>query len=296
MRILKILFLAISLSMPLTSYACWDDDEDDWGTWDPWNEDDDDDGSYDYDSWTDAGWDGYGSDGNDGGGSDYDYDDYYGYGVVITPDDNDNDGFGQSDLDDDYSDDYDDDWNDDYYDDDNTSSDNDITVRGQDKNKPSYDLKDTDFLIKKREELEELVKKCYKQINKDWCLSTTIEYTFLYYGLSINEGDIVKYIVDIIGTSYLTDGFFGEVSIIEQIIEGLFFCEKILAVDIVHALSEECPVLTNVQSTDCTHSVIIIGYNDGHFICIDPLTGNFAEYAPEEFKCNYIIKINNIKK
>lgn len=90
----------------MTSYACWDDDDDDWGTWDPWNEDDDDDGSYDYDSWTDAGWDGYGSNGkDDGGGSDYDYDDYYGYGVVITPDDNDNDDdwWRQPDQGDDYS-------------------------------------------------------------------------------------------------------------------------------------------------------------------------------------------------
>lgn len=106
MKTLKILFLLISLSMSVTGYACWDDEDDDWNIWNPWNEDDDDDGSYDYGSWTDAGWDGYGSNGkDDGGGSDYDYDDYYGYGVVITPDDNDNDDdwWRQPDQGDDYS-------------------------------------------------------------------------------------------------------------------------------------------------------------------------------------------------
>lgn len=296
MRILKILFLVISLSMPLTSYACWDDDEDDWGTWDPWNEDDDDDGSYDNDSWTDAGWDGYGSDGGNDNGDDYDDvgDDYYGYGVVITPDDDDDDWWRQPDQDDDDSDD-DNDWNDDYYDDDNTSSDNNITVKGQDKEKPSYDLKDTDFLIKKREELEELVKKCYKQINKNWCLSTTLEYVFLYYGLSVNEGDIVKYILEK-DKNYFINGFEGDPSLIVSIIESLLECEKINLIDIPKALDDGFPVMTNVESDDCTHSVMIIGYNSNlQFICLDPLIGNFVTYEVNEFKFNYIIKIINVK-
>ena len=257
---------------------------------------DDDDGSYDYGSWTDAGWDGYGSDGGNDNGDDYDDvgDDYYGYGVVITPDDDDDDWWRQPDQDDDDSDD-DNDWNDDYYDDDNTSSDNNITVKGQDKEKPSYDLKDTDFLIKKREELEELVKKCYKQINKNWCLSTTLEYVFLYYGLSVNEGDIVKYILEK-DKNYFINGFEGDPSLIVSIIESLLECEKINLIDIPKALDDGFPVMTNVESDDCTHSVMIIGYNSNlQFICLDPLIGNFVTYEVNEFKFNYIIKIINVK-
>ena len=62
MKWIKLLIIVISLSLPIHSYACWDDDWDDDSGW--WI------GGDDFDDWNDFGQD----------DDDNDFDDWYGFG------------------------------------------------------------------------------------------------------------------------------------------------------------------------------------------------------------------------
>lgn len=281
MKTFKILFLLISLSIPTTSYACWDDYDDDWGTWDPWNEDDDDDGSYDYDAWTDAGWDGYGSDGGNDTGDDYDDvgDDYYGYGVVITPDDNDDDWYDLPDQDDDYSDDGDD--YEDYNDDDTNISGDSHTTIGSNYSSQEYILKNTDKLI-----IFDKMKKWNKQSEKMSCVVTAMEYA----SQILKDNDLNYRIVFTDDYKYhiYYDNDFNSHGVrldeLEPFIRLEFDAKQIYSqYSFIESIENGWPILSVISSTalyswsPVEHLVVIIGQTgDGNsYIYIDPDNGGY---------------------
>lgn len=295
-----IFIMAFALSLCVHSWACWYDDEEEW--WDfyfeIWGDD-----PYDgYDPFEDD-WDDWDEDILDGG-------DYLeGDGAVIFPDDDDwwNDwDYGWDDDDDWYDDDwwedieedqfYYDSWYQDYVLQENEVSVTHLPVQGADSQKTPYTLQTTDNLILSKDSLNAWDQGCLKQVNNNWCISSTIEYLCLLYGQPTNEGIIIMAINTLGFYDYISVGFYGTVPQLETIFNNWFSLESrsSLTTDLI---SEGYPIVSNVDMGDgITHSVIIVGYDSsGNYICLDPLIGDFTTYTLSEFKKDYIYIIKGFK-
>lgn len=288
------------MAVATPTVACWDEDEEDWWDWffDMWGFDDE--------------WAFYGDEDED----EYWWDDdpidggnyLDGDGAIVTPSDDD----WWDDLYDDWWEDdwYDDDWWEDYEEDlfyyeswyqdyilqEDGSSYSYSEVQGTENQREVYTLQRTDSLIKPINTLNDWKDNCYKQVTNYYCVSTTIEFLCKFYGSNLNEGSIIMTIVSMGFSDYINSGFFGTVADLNGIFSNWFITESAEPPITCSLIDQGYPITANVIIDDTiTHSVIIVGYdNDGYYICMDPLLGDFTKYSVSELGTSYLYKIKGL--
>lgn len=306
MKWIKLLIIILSLSQPIHSYACWDEDWDDDSGWyddndngdDWWNEDNESD-----DDW----W------------NEDNYDDDYAWDidlpdVIITPDDD--DSWDESD---------DDWWRTDYGDDDDSwddSSDDDDDWWDDDDDIPNVGNSENNFYFSAMKPLGthspseneiDINGKSFITLPASWpsqntkmgCVSTVLEYVsnYLYGSLTYD--------------SYLSERtcfedqyialFNSDLTIDGVLIENMekFFTECGFDVEHVYFpyeimgyISEGYPVIASAENNSdgsTAHEVFIVGYfgDTGNFQTVDPSDGSYETRKFDEF---YLKSIFVIKK
>lgn len=290
MKVIKFLIILLSLSLPIQSYACWDDDMDD--------DYDFVDDNYYYDIW----WDD-----ND---SSWDDDDYAWEidlpDVVITPDDNSDSDDNQwiNDVDDDNNNDITDDndeswWDDDNYDDSWGSTDNE-----KEPNIPYkryYEPKSDEHSLATEE--KKLPGSWDRQDQNMNCTSTVLEYVANFlensmlndyqpYRTSFEQTfyEMFSQSLDIYGVNInQMNSFFNACG---------FECININFNDINALIDEKYPIIATVKngSEDTAHEIFIVGYTDnGDFIAVNPTRGDYQNYQQDDFYGNGIYVLKQFK-
>lgn len=294
MKWIKLLIIVISLSLPIHSYACWDDDMDD----------------------DDSGW--YGDD--DDWWNDDDWDDDYAWeidlpDVVITPD-NDDDSWGDNDdwwrTDSDDEDSWDDNsdnddgwWNDD--DDDVGSWTN--TDDKKNPNAPDYWKNQTWHIPAYNEYL--LNWKKWENYPEHWqpqdgknCVSVALEYIANCLEGSYPGNDYIFY-RDYFESLYLQafgrDLFqLGVAPSHLSSFYGLcgFDVESISYKDVQSCILNNIPVMGVIASGEnSAHELFVIGYfaDTDMYQTLNPTTGTFQAFNKNDFYGNTLYKVNSFK-
>lgn len=298
MKWIKLLIIVLSLSMPIHSYACWDDD---W--------DDDDSGWYDDEEEDD--WDDWWNDDEE----DDDWDEDYAWevdlpDVVVTPDDDDSwndsdDDWWRTDSDDD------DDWdggNDDWWDNDddnpNVGSNENNTYFSNVKHFGNYSPSENEIDIN-RKSFVTLPASWPSQNTKMGCMSTVLEYVSNYLNGSLTSDSYVSERVAfevqynaLFNSDLTTDGvvienmekFFTECGFD---VEHVYFPYEVMGY-----ISEGYPVIASAENNSdgsTAHEVFIVGYfsDTGDFQTVNPSDGSYETRKFEDF---YLKSIFVIKK
>lgn len=266
MKFLKLLIIVLSLSIPIHSYACWENDwdDDDSGWYDDWYDDDD------YDDWYDDDW--------------YDDDDYDFSGgmlpeVDVYPDNDwgNDDDWWRTDYDDDYDYDYDDFWEEDednafdssYSDKSNSTESNN---KSEDKQAKSYTLKKSDKLSVDVEVLND--KKGFKQGTSNSCIPAGLEFAAALFGnKEITEGKVLETLVKKYGMGALVGSFTNIPQLAEDLAsiarQGGLSSESHVN-DIKDAVNHGEVVLTPIAVRENEyHNIVIVGYNESGYIAYD---------------------------
>ena len=287
MKWIKLLIIVISLSLPIHSYACWDDDMDD-----------DDEGWYNNDDDDDEGW--YNNnDDDDDYAWDIDLPD-----VIITADDD--DSWDESDDDwwrTDYGDD-DDDW----WDDDdvgswtNTDEKNNINAPDYWKNQTWHIPAYNEYLLnwKKWENYPEH----WQPQNGKNCVSVALEYIANCLDGSYPGNDYIFY-RDYFESLYLQA--FGR-DLFQLGVDpshlssfyGLcgFDVESISYKDVQSCILNNIPVMGVIASGEnSAHELFVIGYfaDTDMYQTLNPATGTFQAFNKNDFYGNTLYKVNSFK-
>ena len=285
MKWIKLLIIVISLSLPINSYACWDDDmdDDDEGWYN--NNDDDDDYAWDIDL----------------------------PDVIITPDDD--DSWDESDDDwwrTDYGDD-DDSWDDssddddDWWDDDvgswtNTDEKNNINAPDYWKNQTWHIPAYNEYLLnwKKWENYPEH----WQPQNGKNCVSVALEYIANCLDGSYPGNDYIFY-RDYFESLYLQA--FGR-DLFQLGVDpshlssfyGLcgFDVESISYKDVQSCILNNIPVMGVIASGEnSAHELFVIGYfaDTDMYQTLNPATGTFQAFNKNDFYGNTLYKVNSFK-
>ena len=297
MKWIKLLIIVISLSLPIHSYACWDDDmDDDDEGWYNNNDDDDDEGWY----------------------NNNDDDDDYAWDielpdVIITADDD--DSWDESDDDwwrTDYGDD-DDSWDDssddddDWWDDDvgswtNTDEKNNINAPDYWKNQTWHIPAYNEYLLnwKKWENYPEH----WQPQNGKNCVSVALEYIANCLDGSYPGNDYIFY-RDYFESLYLQA--FGR-DLFQLGVDpshlssfyGLcgFDVESISYKDVQSCILNNIPVMGVIASGEnSAHELFVIGYfaDTDMYQTLNPATGTFQAFNKNDFYGNTLYKVNSFK-
>ena len=288
MKWIKLLIIVISLSLPIHSYACWDDDmDDDDEGWYNNNDDDDDEGWYNN------------NDDDDDYAWDIDLPD-----VIITADDD--DSWDESDDDwwrTDYGDD-DDDW----WDDDdvgswtNTDEKNNINAPDYWKNQTWHIPAYNEYLLnwKKWENYPEH----WQPQNGKNCVSVALEYIANCLDGSYPGNDYIFY-RDYFESLYLQA--FGR-DLFQLGVDpshlssfyGLcgFDVESISYKDVQSCILNNIPVMGVIASGEnSAHELFVIGYfaDTDMYQTLNPATGTFQAFNKNDFYGNTLYKVNSFK-
>ena len=300
MKWIKLLIIVLSLSLPIQSYACWeedwddddsgwydDDEDDDW-----WNEEDDnwaEDDSYDDCTW------------------EFDLPD-----VVITPDGDDS----WNDSDDDWwrtdSDDSDDSWdggNDDWWDNDddvgywtNTDDKSELNAPDYWKNQTWHVPAYNEYLLNWNK--WESYPEHWQPQNGRNCVSVALEYIANCLDGSYPGNDYIFY-RDYFETLY-SQAFdrnlydFGVAPSHLSSFYGLcgFDVESISYKDVQSCILDNIPVIGVIDSgNNMAHELFIIGYfaDTDMYQTLNPTTGTFQALDKNEFYGNSLYKVNSFK-
>lgn len=281
MKWIKLLIIVISLSLPIHSYACWDDDmdDDDEGWYN--NNDDDDDYAWDIDL----------------------------PDVIITPDDD--DSWDESDDDwwrTDYGDD-DDSWdggNDDWWDDDSWNDDSGMSsnknneIKGNDDKKNNYSLKESDKLSVNLKILNKQIG--FKQGTNNTCVCSGLEFVAKVLGNNqLTESKVLEKLVATQGLGALLGQFQNVQTLADdlaRIANDAGFRSTSYISDIKTAIDNGELVMTTIPvASGGNHDVIIVGYNSEGYIAYntDRQQGGNYTIIPEK-EINGIYKVGIKKK
>ena len=292
MKWIKLLIIVISLSLPIHSYACWDDDMDD----------DDDSGWYDDNDNGDDWW------------NEDNYDDDYAWDidlpdVIITPDDD--DSWDESDDDWWRTDDADDDdsWdggNDDWWDDDSWNDDSGMSsnknneIKGNDDKKNNYSLKESDKLSVNLKILNKQIG--FKQGTNNTCVCSGLEFVAKVLGNNqLTESKVLEKLVTTQGLGALLGQFQNVQTLADdlaRIAKDAGFRSTSYISDIKTAIDNGELVMTTIPvASGGNHDVIIVGYNSEGYIAYntDRQQGGNYTIIPEK-EINGIYKVGIKKK
>lgn len=281
MKWIKLLIIVISLSLPIHSYACWDDDmdDDDEGWYN--NNDDDDDYAWDIDL----------------------------PDVIITPDDD--DSWDESDDDWWRTDDSDDDdsWdggNDDWWDDDSWNDDSGMSsnknneIKGNDDKKNNYSLKESDKLSVNLKILNKQIG--FKQGTNNTCVCSGLEFVAKVLGNNqLTESKVLEKLVATQGLGALLGQFQNVQTLADdlaRIANDAGFRSTSYISDIKTAIDNGELVMTTIPvASGGNHDVIIVGYNSEGYIAYntDRQQGGNYTIIPEK-EINGIYKVGIKKK
>lgn len=260
--ILKFLLLLLVVGTPYRAFACWDDDADDYYMYDDddWDDDDDwwDDDSYELDEVTVIG-SASSSDDDDWWRVDYSYDD----------DDSGDEGW---DIYDDEENDYS-----------SSSDDGTITITGDDGNiMTPHTLSEKDHLSV---DIETLKKIHMKQGTAFSCVSAGMEYVALVFGITdLKEGDIMLSLYRDGNKSFLSGSYNSE-TISDNLCDiatkaGLHVDNSVT--DYKSAIDAGEVIITTIeQSEGNNHNIVIVGYDDEHYIAYDTISGSYVTVSEE---------------
>ncbi len=307
MKWVKLLIIILSLSQPIHSYACWDEDWDDDSGW--YDDNDNDDDWWNEDNESDDDW-----------WNEDNYDDDYAWDidlpdVIITPDDD--DSWDESDDDWWRTDDSDDDdsWdggNDDWWDDDSYTDNDSHNVGNNFTNTYFSNMKCFGNYSPSENEID-INRKSFITLPASWpsqntkmgCVSTVLEYVSNYLHGSLTYDSYVlerssfeiQY-QDLFNSDLTTDGviienmehFFTECGFN---VEHVYFPYEIMGY-----ILEGNPVIASAKNDSdgsTAHEVFIIGYfrDTEHFQTVDPSNGT---YETHKFEDLYLKSIFVIKK
>lgn len=284
MKWIKLLIIVISLSLPIHSYACWDDDMDD----------DDDSGWYDDNDNGDDWW------------NEDNYDDDYAWDidlpdVIITPDDD--DSWDESDDDWWRTDDADDDdwWDDDSWNDDSgMSSNKNNEIKGNDDKKNNYSLKESDKLSVNLKILNKQIG--FKQGTNNTCVCSGLEFVAKVLGNNqLTESKVLEKLVTTQGLGALLGQFQNVQTLADdlaRIANDAGFRSTSYISDIKTAIDNGELVMTTIPvASGGNHDVIIVGYNSEGYIAYntDRQQGGNYTIIPEK-EINGIYKVGIKKK
>lgn len=281
MKWIKLLIIVISLSLPIHSYACWDDDmdDDDEGWYN--NNDDDDDYAWDIDL----------------------------PDVIITADDD--DSWDESDDDWWRTDDSDDDdsWdggNDDWWDDDSWNDDSGMSsnknneIKGNDDKKNNYSLKESDKLSVNLKILNKQIG--FKQGTNNTCVCSGLEFVAKVLGNNqLTESKVLEKLVATQGLGALLGQFQNVQTLADdlaRIANDAGFRSTSYISDIKTAIDNGELVMTTIPvASGGNHDVIIVGYNSEGYIAYntDRQQGGNYTIIPEK-EINGIYKVGIKKK
>ena len=276
MKIIRVLLFALSLSISVNTYACWDDDwDDDYSSWY--------DDSYDY-SWDDYYDDWWNDDSDDDvvygeiDQDNYDIDGGTFDDVICTPDDDYDWGIGDDPL----TDVYDDSWNDE----DNSWDDG--WVNGGDENNPWYEnnvnkyhkFNENDVVVK-----DKLPLKWPKQKYSMDCVPVAMEYVT---NILLNDFDIeYRHSYKLIYFEEFKENVtlygIGQGVDMDKFIDMIFEMSKVgIEADLQAAIEEHYCILATIENDVGLHEVVIVAYSldNGDYTYIDPGTGTYKT-------CNY---------
>lgn len=293
MKWIKLLIIVLSLSLPIHSYACWDDDwDDDSGWYDDWYDDDDD--------W----WN------NDD--DDDDWDDDYAWDidlpdVVITPDnddslDNSDDDWWRTDYNTD--DDSGDSGNDDWWDVDDDKGNWGNPDKEKEPNVPYkryYEPKTNEHsLATDKVKFPGSWDKQGKNMN---CVSTVLEYVANYFSNSMLY-DYQPYRTSFEQTYYelfnrSLDIYGVSVSQMSAFYNACGFdSSNITFGEIKSFIDSNYPIVATVKtsSEDLAHEVFIVSYTDNNeFVAVNPTRGEYQSYHQDDFYGNAFFVLKQYK-
>ena len=331
MKWIKLLIIVISLSLPIHSYACWDDDMDDDMSWlfdDSFyfELDDDDDSSYSDDDGFYFYDDDETTDSNDDDDSWYeniswdddssysDNDGFYFYDDETTDsnddddnssdtldDDDSNDDWGNDNSDDDWSDDWNDDWSDDWNDDWNDDN-------SDDESNSSENSWNNGSNVNQKYYVPVLGEVCLRNnLPNNWpaqdknnnCVSFVLEYAFNYLNNTIDERYSAMHhayemiFEELYGVDLATYGL-RQPQMLPFFQNCGFSVRNIEYEDIASCINNGIPVVgTLKRSAEWAHECFVIGYIKGQdkLIIVNPCQGKIEKVDKYDFYGNTFFRL-----
>lgn len=319
MKVIKFLIILLSLSLPIQSYACWDDDMDDdydfsdddydyddWWNDDWWNDD--------YDNWND---DDYAwkidlpeVDVNGNANNDYAWEIDLPE-VEITPDsssDTDND-WGLDEDNNEFEDENNENWNEDEDEDDDVggwgNSDQKQDQDSSDKWKnEKWHVPSSNEILLNWNKWEYLPEHWTPQNSSMNCVSTALEYiaNYLENKNPLTDYSMYRTTFECLYSDHFNRDLF-DYGVAPSHLESFyklcgFDVEKITPNEISNCILEHNPILGTIESeSNYYHDVFIIGYfSDTNLLqTINPTTGTFQAFDKEKFANNLFYKVNSFK-